>query len=202
MSNTLLAPLPTIDLCEDILDYLDPIFLDVPTGVFVESRAAQNAGVSLNLKVDYKIFLDYLGEMCHLHAKKYYWSLGMREEDGGAQRFLKYLNHCGWDTWASRAIENRSEKIPGTDFDQTCIAKFNPKIKLAVDALTMPPSIEQVVLFVRGSDYVPLIEALQMRGIRVISVGWSDRHVGADGLLDLRRIAHGLGSYRDSGHGG
>ena len=190
---------PELDL--DILDYLDQIILDMPTGIYVESRAAQSAGAAIDLRVNYGDLLEYFKEMCPLVHAKYYWSLGLREEDTGANRFLRYLGHVGWDTWSSKANDSRYAKDSEGQLYQTVedshIARYNPKVKLAVDAMVATDKvISQVILFVRGSDYIPLIEALQAKGIRVICVGWTDRHQGADALVDLRRLAPGIGTYR------
>jgi len=194
-------PETTPELDMDILDYLDPIILDMPTAIFVESRAAQSAGAAIDLRVNYGDFLEYLKEMCPLVHAKYYWSLGLREDDIGANRFLRYLGHVGWDTWSSKANESRYAKDDEGQLylasEASHIARYNPKVKMTVDAMVAASGIvSQVILFVRGSDYIPLIDALQAKGIRVICVGWTDRHMGADALIDLRRLAPGIGTYR------
>ena len=192
-------PETTPELLEDILDYLDPIILNVPTAIFAESRAAQSAGAAIDLRVNYGDFLEYLREMCPLTHAKYYWSLGLREEDTGANRFLRYLSHVGWDTWASKANDSRYAKDEEGQLylasEHSHIARYNPKVKLTVDAMVAAAGIvSQVILFVRGSDYVPLIEALQAKGVRVICIGWTDRHQGADAII---RSAYAGSRHRD-----
>lgn len=180
---------------ENTLDYLESVLLNLPTAIFVESRASQSAGASINCKVHYEVLLRYLKDVCQLAHAKYYWSNGLREEDISSTKFLKYLRHVGWDIWSSPAADPHKFTDEGTVQNDNAI--FNPKIKLAVDAMAISQrGIQQVILFVRGADYQPLIDTLQAQGIRVVAVTWTDSNKGTANKLDLRQIQDSIGSYR------
>lgn len=88
--------------------------------------------------------------------------------------FHRWLNRNGYNvvTKGVRVFKNADGEIA---------VKANVDIELAVDMLTIADRVDKVVLVSGDGDFVPLIEAVAAKGVRVVVVSTQNRRAQANG---------------------
>jgi len=162
---------------------------------------------SFNLRVDFTRFLDYFRQNAILLRAYYYtgewddsaidWYIRStqpadpdakrRELEDQAQSdraFWRFLNRNGYKVVRKPVRIQRSR-------DGRVLVKADLDLELAIDMLTLADKCEKQILVSGDGDFVPLVEAVQSRGVRVVVIStqhsdaWKNAHYRAsDELLD------------------
>ena len=162
---------------------------------------------SFDMRVDFTKFLDYFRQNSILLRSYYYtgewdasaieWYIRLTQPENPEARkkeledqaqsernFWRFLNRNGYKVVRKpvRIQRLRDGRIsPKADLD----------LELAIDMLTLADKCEKQILVSGDGDFIPLVEAIQSRGVRVVVVStqhpeaWSKAHFRAsDELLD------------------
>ncbi len=130
------------------------VYIDGANAYFAQKEA-------LNWWIDWPSFLQWAKEGRELVSARWYQSYRNYPEPE-QERFLHHLTLVGF------AVRKKILKsIYDRDTGQTSL-KGNLNVELVIDALTEAPHYDTVILVTGDSDFVPLVEALRVRGKRVI----------------------------------
>ncbi len=113
--------------------------------------------------IDWPSFLDVLGEDKDLATARWYQAYRANPEPE-QDRFLHHLTLVGF------AVRKKILKSVYDRGSGETTLKGNLDIDLTIDALTEESRFDTVYLVTGDSDFVPLVEALQSRGKRVVIV--------------------------------
>jgi len=163
---------------------------------------------SFGIRVDFTRFLDYFRQNAILLRAYYYtgewdtsaieWYIRVTQpEDSEAKKkeleeqaqsergFWRFLDRNGYKVVRKPVRIQRSR-------DGRVLPKADLDLELAIDMLTLADKCEKQILVSGDGDFVPLVEAIQSRGVRVVVVStqhpdaWSTAHYRAsDELLDM-----------------
>lgn len=152
-------------------------------GVFIDTQNLYHSAKNLyKRKVNFgKVVEDAVGGRALIRAIAYV----ITSESGEEQNFFDALTKIGIETKTKDLIifSSGSKKA---DWD----------VGLAVDAITMAPKLDTVILITGDGDFKPLIKYLQLNEgcqVEVISFGRSSSHLvkeAADDFVDLDREPH------------
>ncbi|MEX0751554.1 MAG: NYN domain-containing protein, partial [Xanthobacteraceae bacterium] len=113
--------------------------------------------------IDYKRLLREFQSRGYLVRAFYYTAVIEDQEYSSIRPLIDWLDYNGYSvvTKATKEFVDQSgrRKIKG-----------NMDIELAVDAMELAGSIDQMVLFSGDGDFRSLVEAVQRRGVRVVVV--------------------------------
>lgn len=131
-------------------------------GVFVDVSNLFYSAKSVGVEVNYCRLLEYAVRGRHLVRACAY--TGIDPENASQRKFIDFLCSNGY-----KVIVKDIHKYEGGR------VKANLDIEIAVDMLTMAQNLDVVVLVSGDGDFVRLVQAIQMRGIRfeLISFGIS-----------------------------
>jgi len=152
-------------------------------GVFIDTQNLYHSAKNLyQRKVNFgKVVEDAVGGRSLIRALAYV----ITSESGEEQNFFDALTKTGIETKTKDLIIFSSGSKKG-DWD----------VGLAVDAITMAPKLDTVILITGDGDFKPLIEYLQTNQgcqVEVISFGRSSSHLvkeAADDFVDLDKEPH------------
>ena len=113
--------------------------------------------------IDWPSFLDVMGEDKDLVTARWYQAYRANPEPE-QDRFLHHLTLVGF------AVRKKILKSVYDRGSGETTLKGNLDIDLTIDALTEEPRYDTAYLVTGDSDFVPLVEALQTRGKRVVIV--------------------------------
>lgn len=124
---------------------------------FIDGPHLYEAFAYLNVPVDFKRLLEYLRRSrgSQLGRANYFTPMLDASEQDSLRKLVDWLDYNGFSV-----VERRVR--PGGSRRETSIA-----LLLAVEALTTADNIDEVHLFAGSEDYVPLVNALKMKGKRV-----------------------------------
>jgi len=152
-------------------------------GVFIDTQNLYHSAKNLyKRKVNFgKVVEDAVGGRALIRALAYV----ITSESGEEQNFFDALTKIGIETKTKDLIifSSGSKKA---DWD----------VGLAVDAITMAPKLDTVILITGDGDFKPLIQYLQTNEgcqVEVISFGRSSSHLvkeAADDFVDLDKEPH------------
>ena len=130
------------------------VYIDGANAYFAQKEA-------LNWWIDWPSFLRWAGEGREVVSARWYQSYRNPPEPE-QERFLHHLTLVGF------AVRKKILKsIYDRETGQTSL-KGNLNVELVIDALTEAAHYDTVILVTGDSDFVPLVEALRVRGKRVI----------------------------------
>ncbi len=131
-------------------------------GVFVDVSNLFYSAKSVGVEVNYCRLLEYAVRGRHLIRACAY--TGIDPENASQRKFIDFLCSNGY-----KVIVKDIHKYEGGRI------KANLDIEIAVDMLTMAQNLDVVVLVSGDGDFIRLVQAVQMRGIRfeLISFGIS-----------------------------
>lgn len=118
------------------------------------ARATQGMG----LEVDFRRLLDYIRSQGRLLRAFYY--IGRDAENPSQQGFVTWLSRNGYQ------VVEKPVKVYEDDVTGVQRRKADFDIQIAVDALTLADRIDKAILFTGDGDFVPLVRALGMKGVR------------------------------------
>jgi uncharacterized LabA/DUF88 family protein len=149
--------------------------------LFIDGANLYATAKTLGFDIDYKRLLREFQSRGTLLRAFYYTAVIQDQEFTSIRPLIDWLDYNGYTvvTKATKEFIDSSGRRK---------VKGNMDIELAVDAMELAGSIDQMVLFSGDGDFRPLVEAVQRRGVRVtvVSTLSSQPPMIAD---DLRRQA-------------
>jgi len=161
---------------------------------FIDGSNLYATAKALEIDLDYKKVLDWLGQRGHLVRSYYYTALLEDQEFSPLRPLVDWLDYNGFTVVTKAAKEF-------IDAAGRRKVKGNMDIEIAVDMLEAAEYADHIVLFTGDGDFRRLIEAVQRKGIRVTVVSsiCTQPHMVADELrrqadefIDLKSIADKL----------
>ena len=149
--------------------------------LFIDGANLYAAARALGFDIDYKRLLEVFAEKGRLIRAFYYTALPEDQEYSPIRPLVDWLDYNGF-TMVTKPTKEF------TDSTGRRKVKGNMDIELAVDLMEMAPAIDHVVLFSGDGDFRRLVEAVQLKGLRVtvVSTVRSQPSMVAD---ELRRQA-------------
>ena len=135
-------------------------YKDERTILLIDGANLFSAAKALGFDIDYNLLRKEIMKRCRLTRAIYYTSLYENDEYSPIRPLVDWLNYNGYQV----RLKTIREYFDGTE-KKRCRGNF--EVDLTVDALEVADRIDHVVLFSGDSDYVPLLAALQRKGIRV-----------------------------------
>src|SRR3954453_22842341 len=159
--------------------------------VFIDGANLYAASRTLGFDVDYKNLLAHFRQHSYLVRAYYYTALLETEEYSPLRPLVDWLGHNGY----SMVIKPAKEFTDATGRRRV---KGNMDIELAVDVLGLTLHLDHVVPFSGDGDFRRLVEAVQLRGVRVTVISTirtqpamiaDDLRRQADAFIDLADLA-------------
>lgn len=150
--------------------------------VLIDGANSHQCARALGLDIDYRKVAQWARARSHL-LRSYYFTAVEEGEDGiqTIRPLLDWLDYNGFAV-VTRLVKERYDTSGNRRLRGTI------DVLLAVQAITIAPTVEEVVLFSGNADFVPVVEVIQGMGRRVIVV--SSIHPDAPFASDeLRRQA-------------
>lgn len=157
------------------------IYKDEHIAIFVDGPNLYATAKKLELDVDYKRLLAHFESQGRLARASYYTTLCENDEFQPLRPLLDFIQYNGWNVSTKPARE-----FIGPDGQRKI--KGNMAVELTVDAITLAPHVDHVILFSGDRDFCPLVAYLQNHGTRV-SVASSLKTSPAFVADELRRQA-------------
>ncbi|HRI77269.1 MAG TPA: NYN domain-containing protein [Alphaproteobacteria bacterium] len=148
---------------------------------FIDGANLYASAKQLELDIDYRKVLEWLGARGNLVRAHYYTALLETEEYSPLRPLVDWLDYNGFTVIAKPAKEF-------TDATGRRKVKGNMDIEIAVDVLHAVNYADHIFLFTGDGDFRRLVEAAQHKGVRVtvISTVKTQPPMAAD---ELRRQA-------------
>ena len=132
-------------------------------GLFIDGSNLYASARALGLDVDYKRLHQHFSKQANLVRAYYYTALLDDQEYSPIRPLVDWLDYNGYNMITKPVKEF-------TDPTGRRTIKGNMDIELAVDVLELSKSLDHVVIFSGDGDFRRLVEAVQMRGVRVTIV--------------------------------
>ncbi len=129
-------------------------------GLFVDGSNFYSAAKSLGFDIDFKKLKNEFTRRSTLLRAYYYTVLAEHEDYSPVRPLVDWLDYNGYTIITKPAKEF-------IDANGRRRFKGNMDIEISVDALTIAPHVQHIVLCSGNGDFKPLIVALQRLGIRV-----------------------------------
>jgi uncharacterized LabA/DUF88 family protein len=145
--------------------------------LFIDGPNLHAAARTLGFDIDYKRLLAEFRSRGEVLRAFYYTAIVEDLESSSIRPLLDWLDYNGYTVVTKPAKEffdaSGRRKVKGT-----------MEIDLAVDAMELVATVDEMILFSGNRDFTPLIEAVQRRGVRVtvVSTLVSKPPMIADGL--------------------
>lgn len=131
--------------------------------IMIDGAGIHDTLRAINADIDYlKLRQLFVGEIQLVRAI-YYALIGTDEEAFGLRRLLEWLDYNGY------VVRERPSR-EFTDGNGRRIKRGRVSLEMAVDALEMAPVIDRLILFSGDGAVVPLVKAVQRRGVCVTAV--------------------------------
>jgi uncharacterized LabA/DUF88 family protein len=128
--------------------------------LFIDGANLYATSKTLGFDIDYKLLLKEFQSRGTLLRAFYYTAVIQDQEFTSIRPLIDWLDYNGYTvvTKATKEFIDASGRRK---------VKGNMDIELAIDAMELAESIDQMVLFSGDGDFRPLVEAVQRRGVRV-----------------------------------
>jgi len=157
------------------------IYQDENIALFIDGPNLHATAKKLEFEVDYKALRAHFEKKARLVRPSYFTAIHEAEEFQPLRPLLDFMEYNGWNV-----VTKPAREFTGADGQRK--VNGNMSVELALDAVTLSPRIDHALLFSGDRDFCPLLEHLQMRGIRV-SIVSSVKTSPAFAADDLRRQA-------------
>ncbi|WP_395647401.1 NYN domain-containing protein [Terricaulis sp.] len=149
--------------------------------IFIDGANLYSAAKGLAFDIDYRKLLDEFRQHGRLVRAYYYTALVEDQDFSPIRPLVDWLDYNGYTLVTKPAREY-------TDATGRRRFKGDMDVEIAVDMLQMAPALDHIFLFSGDGDFVPAVEAVQRKGVRVsvVSTIKSNPPMAAD---DLRRTA-------------
>jgi uncharacterized LabA/DUF88 family protein len=138
-------------------------YADERLALFIDGANLFSAARNLGFDIDYRRLLTEFGKRGHLVRAYYYTALLEGEEYSPIRPLVDWLDYNGYMVVTKPAKEF-------TDAQGRRRIKGSMDIELACDMLDLSPRLDHAVLFSGDGGYRRVVEAMQMRGVRVTVV--------------------------------
>lgn len=129
-------------------------------GVFVDLSNLYYTSISkYNRKIDYMMFMDYCKEIGRVTIAHAYGTI----KDKPSEKFFKTLEDAGFIVYHKRYKSYRTDTVT--------TRKADWDVGITIDIVKNIEKFNTIILGSADGDYVPLVEFLKDRGIRVIVLG-------------------------------
>lgn len=150
--------------------------------IFIDGSNLYYSQQNLQLQIDFRRLLDYFTQNSTLLRAFYY--TGVDPDDKGQRGFIHWLRLNGF-----KVIEKPIKRYPDGS------TKANLDIELAIDMLALADKYDRAILFSGDGDLTRLVEAVQMKGVRVqvvstVGMVATELRAASDEFLDLSNIRH------------
>ncbi len=131
--------------------------------LFIDGANLYATAKALGFDIDYKRLLKEFQSRGYLLRAFYYTAVIEDQEYSSIRPLIDWLDYNGYSvvTKATKEFVDQTGRRK---------VKGNMDIELAVDAMELAGSIDQMVLFSGDGDFRSLVEAVQRRGVRVTVV--------------------------------
>jgi uncharacterized LabA/DUF88 family protein len=131
--------------------------------LFIDGANLYATAKALGFDIDYKRLLREFQSRGYLMRAFYYTAVIEDQEYSSIRPLIDWLDYNGYSvvTKATKEFVDQTGRRK---------VKGNMDIELAVDAMELAGSIDQMVLFSGDGDFRSLVEAMQRRGVRVVVV--------------------------------
>jgi uncharacterized LabA/DUF88 family protein len=131
--------------------------------LFIDGANLYATAKALGFDIDYKRLLREFQSRGYLLRAFYYTAVIEDQEYSSIRPLIDWLDYNGYSvvTKATKEFVDQTGRRK---------VKGNMDIELAVDAMELAGSIDQMVLFSGDGDFRSLVEAMQRRGVRVVVV--------------------------------
>lgn len=148
--------------------------------VMIDGANLFQTAKALSFDIDFKKFRAFMQGEADVLRFCYYTAM-LDDEQNPIRPLVDFLSYNGFKVVTKRAKEF-------TDSSGARRIRGNMDIEIVVDALDAAAYVDQVILFSGDGDFVPMVEALQRRGV-VVTVVSSVQPKPAMVADDLRRAA-------------
>ena len=168
--------------------------------LFIDGANLYSAARSLNFDIDYKKLLDEFRKRGILIRAYYYTAIMEDQEYSPIRPLVDWLDYNGFSLVTKSAREY-------TDSNGRKRFRGDMDIEIAVDMMEMAGRADHLVLFSGDGDFRRLVEAIQLKGVRVTVVSTvrspppmasDDLRRQCDTFVDLADLASIIGRPRQS----
>lgn len=155
-------------------------------GIFIDGSNLYSTSKALGFDLDYRKLLEFFRKKGRFIRALYYTAVNDDQEHSSLRPLLDWLEYNGYSLVTKPMREYKT-------VDGVRRFKVSMAVELAIDALTLAPNLDHIVLFSGDGDYFALVEVLQRLGKRVtvistLEVTADDLRRQADQFIDLRDI--------------
>ena len=168
---------------------------DDRTAIFIDGANLYSAAKGLAFDIDYRKLLEEFRKHGRLIRAYYYTALVEDQDFSPIRPLVDWLDYNGYSLVTKSAKEY-------TDATGRRRFKGDMDVEIAVDMIQAAGFIDHAILFSGDGDFVPAIEALQRKGVRVTVVSTiksnppmvaDDLRRASDTFLDLVDLAQLIG---------
>ncbi|MEO0392692.1 MAG: NYN domain-containing protein [Pseudomonadota bacterium] len=131
--------------------------------MFIDGANLYHAARNLDFDIDYKSLLRWATERGRLIRAYYYTAIDEDQEYSPLKPLVDWLDYNGY----TMVTKPPKEFTDSTGRRKT---RSNMDVELAVDVMELSPHLDHVMLFSGDGDFLPLVHAIQRKGIRVTVV--------------------------------
>lgn len=132
--------------------------------LFIDGANTFSAMKNLGINCDWRRVLTYFNKIGVVVSAYYYTAMHVDKEDDPVVPLTDFLDYNGFLV-VSKDVKEFYDEATGRRK-----IKGNMDVELCVDAMTLAPSIDHMVLFSGDGDFRALVEAIQKRGVFVTVV--------------------------------
>lgn len=157
------------------------LYKEEKLAIFIDGANLYNAAKTLGFDIDYRKLLEFFADRARLIRAFYYTAIVEDQDYSPLRPLVDWLDYNGYTLVTKPAREY-------TDAAGRRRFKGDMDVELAVDLVQAASFVDHAFLFSGDGDFVPAIEAVQRKGMRVsvVSTIKSNPPMVAD---DLRRAA-------------
>lgn len=138
----------------------DAFYKSEKVGVFIDGANLYAATKALAFDIDYKRLLDVFRSRSRLIRALYYTAIAEEQEYSSIRPLIDWLDYNGY-TMVTKPTKEFTDAMGRRK------VKGNMDIELAVDAMRLSETLDHIVIFTGDGDFRALVEALQVKGVRV-----------------------------------
>jgi uncharacterized LabA/DUF88 family protein len=166
--------------------------------LFIDGANIYATTKALGFDIDYKKMLNHFQDGTSLVRAFYYTAMIEDQEYSSIRPLIDWLDYNGYRV-VTKPVKEFTDSMGRRKY------KGNMDIELAIDALELAPTLDEVILFSGDGDFRSLVEAIQRKGVRVKVVSTVQTQPAmiadelrrqADEFIDLAALATKIG--RDS----
>jgi uncharacterized LabA/DUF88 family protein len=135
-------------------------YRDERLALFIDGANFYGAVKALGWDLDYRRLRDEFMRRGKLVRATYYTTLIEGEEFSPLKPLIDWLDYNGY-TMVTKTVREF------TDAQGRRRVKGSMDVEIAVDAMAAADHLDHIVLFTGDGDFVPLVEGLQRKGVRV-----------------------------------